>query len=110
MRNLGTWAHIQRTNKDRLTPDRFGRLEALPGWTWDVLEFQWEEEFSALQRFIAKEGHARPSGGHKEKGYNLGSWVSVQRGLRDKLTPERIARLEALPGWAWNIYAKKRST
>jgi hypothetical protein len=42
----------------------------LPGWVWDLHEFQWDEGFSALQRFTAREGHARPKGIHKEEGYN----------------------------------------
>jgi len=101
--NLGSWVVKQRSFRDKLTSDQVFRLEALPGWTWDTNEFRWEEGFSALQRFTASEGHARPPKGHKEKGYNLGSWVKVQRGSRDKLTPERIARLDALPGWTWDV-------
>ena len=88
--------------KDPLSePD--SRFNTLPGWTWDVLEFQWEEGFSALQKFTASKGHARPPYFHKEEGHNLGSWVTTQRTSRNSLTPERIARLEALPGWVWKF-------
>jgi hypothetical protein len=100
--NLGTWVIEQRTNRDNLTPERLFRLEALPGWAWDGNAFQWEEGFSCLQRFTASEGHSRPPNAHKENGYNLGQWVSRQRSDRNTLTPERITRLEALPGWAWD--------
>ena len=108
--NLGTWARKKRSSHNTLTPERIAQLEALPGWVWDVLECQWEEGFSALQRFTIREGHARPPKGHKEGGYNLGTWVSVQRRSHDKLTPERIAQLEALPGWVWDGNPKRRST
>jgi len=98
---LGVWVENQRRRHNIITPGRIVRLEALPGWTWDVLQFQWEEGFASLQQFTASKGHARPSRGHKEEGYNLGLWVTTQRSARDNLLPERLSRLEALPGWAW---------
>jgi hypothetical protein len=100
---LGIWVTNQRSSPNSLTPDRIARLEALPGWVWDVREFRWEEGFSSLQRFTALEGHSRPPSAHKENGYNLGQWVSNQRSGRNTLTPERIIRLETLPGWVWDI-------
>ena len=108
--NLGAWVVKQRSFRDRLTPEQVSQLEALPGWTWDTYEFRWEEGFSSLRRFTAREGRARPPKGHKEEGYNLGSWVNVQRRSRNKLTPERLTRLEALPGWVWEGNPKRRSS
>ena len=56
---LGAVGAIQRTNKDTMNLDRRQRLEALPGWSWDVLSEQWEEGFSYLKQFSEREGHCR---------------------------------------------------
>ena len=69
----------------------------------------WNFWYGLLEKYTASEGHARPQGERKENRYNLGIWVGTQRVQRNSLTPDRIARLEALPGWAWSIYAKGRS-
>ena len=43
-------------------------------------------------------------------GYKLGGWVSTQRVKHDKLTPGRVARLEALCGWVWDRFDDKWET
>ncbi len=101
--NLGNWINTQRGNKDRLTPERITRLESLEGWVWDVLEYQWEQGFSCLKEFIEQECHALvPDKFKTEDGYKLGQWVNTQRSNKDRLTPERITRLESLEGWIWS--------
>ena len=67
----------------------------------------WEEEFARLERFIAREGHARVPRGHREDGHKLDQWVLLQRQAYRKgtLDPVRRARLEALPGWTWDPHA-----
>jgi hypothetical protein len=102
---LAAWVirHRQDHKAGKVPQDRAERLEALPGWTWDVLAARWEEHFAGLQAYAAREGHARVPTGHLEEGLKLGSWVIVQRQAhrRDVLTAERTARLEAVAGWVW---------
>ena len=103
---LGLWVANRRSeySAGSLAPERIARLEALPGWTWDPFNDSWEARFTALTAFVSREGHARVPAGHLEAGCALGHWVTYQRRARStgRLVPERVARLEALPGWSWD--------
>jgi superfamily II DNA or RNA helicase len=101
---LGTWVNWQRNKKDTLEPERRDRLEALDGWVWDFLTWQWEEGFQHLADYVDREGHAWVSRRYETTGgYKLGIWVSVQRKNETTLAPKRRERLEALDGWVWSI-------
>ena len=102
---LGGWVANQRRKytAGRLSADRSERLDELPGWSWDTHEGAWEEGYSALQRFIGREGHALVPYEHVEGTYRLGQWVTVQRirWQKGRLPDVRAARLDALAGWSW---------
>jgi len=102
---LGQWVNAQRTAfvNGELSLERTEQLEALPGWTWDVLTIQWEEGFSNLMAFVEREGQARVPDDHTESGRKLGKWVGKQRSAfkSGRLSDERRRRLEAIPGWVW---------
>lgn len=104
---LGVWVYKQRVyyRDGRLSLEKVQRLEALPGWVWTFQDACWERAFEYLRDFMHTHGAARPPSTYKAAdGFGLGKWVKQQRmdcraGLLD---PDRVRRLEALPGWVWN--------
>ncbi len=63
---------------------------------------------TALAQFLAREGHALVPGRHVERvagrDHRLGVWVNSRRQdfKTGWLSDERVAALEAVPGWTWN--------
>ncbi len=97
---LGGWLRHQKDaiKRGSVSADRRARLEALPGWAENNLASRWENRFEELCAYLA----ARH--GYPVKSTRLGIWISQQRlRYRDgSLNADRRARLEGLPGWAWN--------
>lgn len=80
-------------------------LRAFSIHTVDTLTSQWEGALANLVRYVDDHGHARPPQDYLcPNGFPLGRWVSDQRKRysRERLVRDRVERLEALPGWAWN--------
>lgn len=106
---LGIWASTQRCARRRgsspLTPERAAALEAIPGWEWEVLK-GWDAIYAVLGKYVAAHRRLPPSP-TVYCGERIGSWVNTQRQARRgnssaRLTPARIAALEAIPGWTWD--------
>jgi len=103
---LGSWANTQRGNYDRgqLPADRVRRLESLQGWSWNPQDARWDKGFRILQSYVERTGDAQPKQSCVVDSFNLGTWVTTQRVsyTKGKLPPERVRRLEKVPGWVWN--------
>ena len=101
---LGTWVSSQRQKRDFLTQDQIARLESLKGWSWDRVTDQWHDGYQALIAYVSQNGVARPPGTFKTTGaFALGPWVNTQRKKRESLSQDRIALLESLKGWSWDL-------
>ena len=99
---LGSWTTNQRRRRASLPKHRVMRLEALPGWSWDPRHDLFDYSFERLVQYKSQTGSAAPARSFCfEDGFRLGDWVHNIRGRRESLSPERVQRLEQLPGWLW---------
>jgi len=110
-RNLSHWVRRQRSNYKQglLSKEQIDLLESLPGWTWAKHAESWEFYFSLLREFSEEYGHARvPQSPKLYKGEGLASWVGAQRQSfkNERVSKERIERLESVKGWVWDPLAE----
>jgi hypothetical protein len=104
---LGRWVanHRQRYRAGKLAEKKVSGLNAVPGWTWNPYDSDYDDALARLKLFATREGHGRvPADYVDEDGFRLGNWVSVRRDYykKGKLSKDRIAELEYLPGWTWD--------
>ncbi|MCE9541978.1 MAG: Helicase associated domain protein [Verrucomicrobia bacterium] len=101
---LGKWASHQRGfySKGTLSAERIAKLEAL-GFEWDPLSSDWESNFAMLKSYKSEHGNCRVPRGYTPNP-RLSIWVTHQRNnfSKGKLSPDRIARLDAL-GFEWKV-------
>lgn len=114
--SLGEWAEQQRIARRRgvLDATRSARLEEIPGWSWDKSETRWMNTLALLRSYAAEHGTIaeHPAGESRFAGMydadsprrHLGIWMATQRQAYrlGTLPADKIAHLEALPGWAWD--------
>jgi hypothetical protein len=105
-RRLRPWIIDQRAaySIHRISGERIAMLESLPAWAWHAAGDRWNLMFEALERFVAREGHASVPLDHVEDSLSVGPWCQRQRVSyrRGTLTRDHIAAFEGLRGWTWN--------
>jgi ribosomal protein S18 len=114
---MGSWISDQRRAKsamdagsesNKMTPARAAALDGVPGWAWEVnFEALWQEKLAALRAYVAAHGRLPL----QSDASGLGVWVNSQRQakkaaeagrpLGQRMTLQRVAALEAVPGWTW---------
>jgi superfamily II DNA or RNA helicase len=109
---LGRWLRRQRDAKDKLSPNRIARLDAI-GMLWDRGD-AWETRYLLAKRYYEELGHLRIPQQYKTDGdIWLGKWLYLQRTIRsgqvagETLSAERIAKLDAI-GMIW-VSANERN-
>lgn len=76
-KRLAKWVRRIRQDSFRFLPLWIGRLDQI-GFTWDVLEEDWQRHIEDLQEFIGEHGHAHVPM-HYEKCPSLSLWVNNVR-------------------------------
>lgn len=112
--NIGWWVERQRLAHRRgvLPVGRVASLESLPTWVWDRKDGEWVDTAALVERIagaqLDESGPVSPWAEHKtltKPVQYLGTWVAEQRqAWRDgTLRPDRVERLERIPGWSWTV-------
>ena len=100
---LGAWIGTQRQNyrKKTLTEIQINKLESITGWTWTPLESVWDLRYLELVEFV--KSNKRLPLNHTER---IGRWGDKQRTMykNNKLSVDRINKLNSINGWFWNIF------
>jgi superfamily II DNA or RNA helicase len=106
-RKIGNWVVTLRTRYKaaRLTREQIDLLEQLPGWSWQPIKDQWNDNFLKLKRMV----EINPTliikfSEISDDGTRIGQWVISQRQRmkRGLLDPDEVQKLESLPNWSWN--------
>ena len=99
---LGRWITSQRDKQNSLSEYQKNRLNSL-GFDWNPLLTKWNNAFHELEVYHETNGNCMVLATYKTStGFGLGTWVHNQRHKKDKLTLDRIQRLDAL-GFVWKI-------
>jgi hypothetical protein len=108
-KKAGMWQTVQRMSYRHkeacMTPERISALEATPGWKWEE-EDSWEPQRKQWLEQFKKLGKPPSTTAKDPIEKKAGKWQSHQRDYYRKksacMTPERIAALNATPGWSWS--------
>lgn len=96
--NLGGWSSYMRQQRENLDDDQVRRLEALPGWTWHVLDDRFSYKLARLRSYLSDpDGHDASA-----DGFGMASFITQCRQRREVMKEERRRALEEIPGWRWN--------
>ena len=100
--NLGSWVSHQRGDIQKITKERKEKLDEI-GFIWDPLEDDWNRGYEFLIKYKEENGDCRVPQNYKYEDFNLGSWVSHQRGDIQSISKERKEKLDEI-GFIWFPY------
>ena len=99
---LGAWVLGLRRRKKTLDADKLSRLSELD-FVWNLRERSWDRGYRELEIYKEEYGDCFVRTDYKtESGFNLGDWARFQRIYKDKLSNDRLSRLNEI-GFVWNL-------
>ncbi len=110
---LGMWTDKQHRFRHSMSPSRTAQLESIPGWRWrrcvnvDRSEDAWPHMCQLVEQYVRDHNELPLQRYKTPDGVRLGLWVSRQRLRFAVQTAARRARLEAIPGWTWQVQHKR---
>ncbi|MGW6745020.1 Helicase associated domain protein [Streptomyces sp. NPDC055025] len=108
---LGAWINGVRARREKLSSQQRESLNEL-GMVWATFTEDWKQGIEAARAYQQRHGHLRVPRDHVEdaadrsQDFPLGLWLAGKRGQRRRMTPERIAELDAL-GMIWKAQEDK---
>jgi superfamily II DNA or RNA helicase len=102
---LGYWVARQRAKKNKLKIEHIKKLEEI-GFVWDAISQKWEDGFDCLQNFKKNHNHCLVSSFEIFEGFELGTWVRVQRMSKEIISNDRLNKLNEI-GFVWNTLEDK---
>ena len=111
--HLGLWAFAQRDYfagkraRGGMTDVRKAKLEAVPTWSWNPSEDEFETKFEYLTKYIKQTESSRVPIGYFLDGFPLCKWVSHIRDdyKKGKLNQAQIQKFESCStDWSWSPF------
>jgi hypothetical protein len=100
---LSRWVNkVRNVKRNKISRDQREQLEKL-GFIWgNVGDYRWDTRFAQLEQFRQQHGHCITKRVDEADYPGLYWWVRNQRILRNRMVPERRAKLDAMPGFVWS--------
>ena len=105
---LGMWVKQVRSMKsrDKLSKEKIKQLDDIE-FVWDVEEHKWQQYIQKLEEYRSEKGDLLVPHLHvTSDGFKLGKWVSNRRSRRDKLSKEKVKKLDEM-GFVWDAEEQK---
>jgi superfamily II DNA or RNA helicase len=112
-KKLGLWVFAQRgyyagiRDRGSMPDGRKAKLEAIPTWSWNPTDDEFDSKFEYLLKYIALTGSSRVPIGYILDDFPLGKWISHRRDAfkKNKLAQEHIKKFESSASdWSWSPF------